>query len=84
MYDCVSSVLSICDALTPSVLRLFASIAMYLNFVLNSPLSHIPVVYNPRKNSSAMSRSSTPSQYGNWPSVLRTLGRLVMPPPSVT
>ena len=57
---------------------------MYLNFVANSPFSQTPVVYEPRKNSSAISRLSTVSQYGNWPSVLRTDGRLVMPPPSVT
>ena len=44
MYDCVSNVLSICAALTPSVLRLFANIAMYLTFVASSPLSQTPVV----------------------------------------
>ena len=44
MNDVVSSVLSSCDALTPSVLRLLASIAMYLSFVEISPLSQKPVV----------------------------------------
>jgi len=83
MNDVVSSVVSSWDALTPSVLRLFARIAMYLTLVLTSPLSQTPVVYEPRKNSSEVSRSSTPIQYGNWPSVLRVLGRLVMPAPSV-
>jgi hypothetical protein len=29
-----------------------------------SPFSQAPLVYEPRKNSSAISRSSTPSQYG--------------------
>jgi hypothetical protein len=62
MKDVVSNVLSSCDALTPSVLRLFASMTMYLNFVDSSPLSQKPVVYEPRKNSSEVSRSSTPSQ----------------------
>ena len=57
---------------------------MYFSCVTISPLAQKPVVYEPRKNSSAIRRSSTPSQYGNWPSVLRTLGRLVIPPPSVT
>ena len=69
---CVSSLLSICAALTPSVLRLLPTITWYLTLVWNSPLSQTPEVYDPRKNSSAISRSSTPSQYGNWPSVLRT------------
>ena len=72
MYDWVLNLLSICAALTPSVLRLLATIAMYLNFVLISPFSHTPVVYQPRKNSSAISRSSTPAGSGNCPSVLRT------------
>src|SRR5262245_19031612 len=84
MKDCVSSLLSSCAALTPSVLRLLANIAMYLNLVLTSPFSHTPEVYEPRKNSSAIRRSSTPSQYGNCPSVLRTLGSEVMPAPTVT
>jgi hypothetical protein len=79
----VSTVLSICAALTPSVLRLLASMAMYFTLVASSPLTHTPVVYEPRKNSSAIRRASTLSQYGNWPSVLRTLGRLVMPAPNV-
>ena len=76
--------LSICEALTPSMLRLVANIALYFNFVWISPLSQTPVVYEPRKNSSAISRSSTPSQYGNCPSVLRTVGSEVMPAPTVT
>src|SRR5262245_41124572 len=83
MYDCVSNLLSSCDALTPSVLRLFANITLYLTFAAISPLSQAPVVYEPRKNSSAIRRSSTPSQYGNWPSVLRTDGSEVMPNPAV-
>ncbi len=62
MKDVVSRVLSSCDALTPSVLRLLASMAMYLSLVEISPLSQKPVVYEPRKNSSAISRSSMPSQ----------------------
>ena len=31
---------------------------------MSSPLSHTPSVYEPLKNSSAVNRSSTPSQYG--------------------
>src|SRR6185436_5394617 len=83
-YDCVSKRLSSCAALTPSVLRLLANITLYLRFVWSSPLTHTPEVYEPRKNSSAIRRSSTPSQYGNCPSVLRTVGREVMPTPTVT
>src|SRR5262245_59520007 len=84
MYEEVFSPLSICVALTPSVLRLFPSITMYLSFVVSSPFSQAPLVYEPRKNSSEVRRSSTPSQYGNCPSVLRVLGRLVIPAPKVT
>src|SRR5262245_54362217 len=84
MYDCVSNLLSSCDALTPSVLKLLANIAMYLYLVRISPLSQTPVVYEPRKNSSAIRRSSTPSQSGNCPSVLRTDGSDVMPAPTFT
>ena len=78
----MSILLSICAALTPSVLRLLANITWYLNLVWRSPLSQTPEVYEPRKNSSAISRSSTPSQYGNWPSVLRTVGSDVIPTPT--
>jgi hypothetical protein len=80
----VLSWLSSCAALTPSVLRLLANITMYLSVVFNSPFNQTPDVYEPRKNSSAISRSSTPSQYGNWPSVLRTEGSDVIPAPTVT
>ncbi len=80
----MSILLSICEALTPSVLRLLAIITWYLTLVWRSPLSQTPEVYEPRKNSSAISRSSTPSQYGNWPSVLRTVGSDVMPTPTLT
>src|SRR6476620_798079 len=76
--------LSSCAALTPRVLRLLANIAMYFNLVWSSPLSHTPEVYEPRKNSSAIKRSSTPRQYGNCPSVLRTDGSDVMPTPTLT
>ena len=58
----VSKVLSSWEALTPRVLRLLASMATYLTLVESSPLSQNPVVYEPRKNSSAISRSSMPSQ----------------------
>ena len=61
----MSILLSSCAALTPSVLRLLANIAWYLTLVWSSPLSQTPEVYDPRKNSSAIRRSSTPSQYGN-------------------
>ena len=44
MNDVVSIVLSSCDALTPSVLRLLASMAMYLTLVVSSPFSQMPVV----------------------------------------
>src|SRR5262249_8580913 len=81
-YDCVSILLLSCPALTPSVLRLLAIMAMYLTFACTSPFTHTPCVYEPRKNSSAMSRSSTPSQYGNCPAVLRVEGREVMPAPT--
>ncbi len=84
MYDWVLNLLSSCVALTPSTLKLSASIAMYLNFFGRSPLSHTPSVYEPLKNSSAIKRLSTLSQYGNCPSVLRTAGREVMPAPKVT
>ena len=46
-------------------------------------MSQMPVVYDGRKNSSAINRSSTPFQYGNCPSVLRTPGSDVMPSPIV-
>src|SRR6478609_5079737 len=75
--------LSSCAALTPRVLRLLANMAMYFSLVWSSPLSHTPEVYEPLKNSSAINRSSTPSQYGNCPSVLRTDGSEVMPTPTL-
>ena len=46
-YDCVSNLLSSCAALTPSVLRLLPNIAMYLSFVVSSPLTQTPEVYEP-------------------------------------
>ena len=54
--------LSSCAALTPRMLRLVANIALYFNFSKRSPFSQTPFVYEPRKNSSAIRRSSTPSQ----------------------
>jgi hypothetical protein len=62
MKDVVSRVLSSWDALTPSVLRLLASMAMYLTLVEISPLSQKPDVYEPRKNSSDVNRLSLVSQ----------------------
>ena len=74
--------LSICDALTPRMLRLVANITLYFRFWKRSPFAQTPFVYEPRKNSSAINRPSTPSQYGNCPSVLRTVGSEVMPAPT--
>ena len=62
---------------------LVANITLYFSLAGRSPFSQTPLVYDPRKNSSAISRPSTPSQYGNWPSVLRTVGSEVIPPPTV-
>ena len=80
----MSILLSICDALTPRMLRLVANITLYFSFWERSPFTQTPLVYEPRKNSSAINRPSTPSQYGNCPSVLRTVGSEVMPAPTVT
>src|SRR5580765_2043424 len=80
--DCVSNLLSSCDALTTRMLRLVANIALYFSFRPRSPFTHTPLVYEPRKYSSAIGRASTVIQYGNCPSVLRVEGSDAMPPPT--
>src|SRR5689334_9477040 len=72
------------DALTPSVLILFPSIAWYLSVLVMLPFTQMPEVYEGRKNSSAIWRLSTPSQNGKLPSVVRTPGSEVMPAARVT
>ena len=53
----MSILLSICDALTPRMLRLVANITLYFRFAGRSPFAQTPLVYEPRKNSSAISRA---------------------------
>ena len=64
------------------MLRLLPIIAWYLSRFVRFPLAQMPDVYEGRKNSSAIWRLSTPSQNGKLPSVLRTPGREVIPPPT--